>query len=254
MTRYCWVLTPTDSAIKVYCMTNTVTVSRTQWSVDKEQDTIQRHITHTPHATQGKLQSRQPQEMKTSARRRTPPLPATGKGVNDKFHRVSGRTGWRWDQQLRGMGRVQLSRTAAVFANSTCCIGTGGIFLRQLDRGPLVVGCQSASGWRRRLPEYYKLRKHKTVHIFTGENLAQWKHFFYGPLTFSIHRYSTQIKKMERAHGGQMCIMAQLCGIRCTQIFLSASRLDTDIADTISAHTRTLTAHTHAKHTPLVYK
>jgi len=122
MTRYCWVLTPTDSAIKVYCMTNTVTVSRTQWSVDKEQDTIQRHITHTPHATQGKLQSRQPQEMKTSARRRTPPLPATGKGVNDKFHRVSGRTGWRWDQQLRGMGRVQLSRTAAVFANSTYCI------------------------------------------------------------------------------------------------------------------------------------
>ena len=146
MTRYCWVLTPTDSAIKVYCMTNTVTVSRTQWSVDKEQDTIQRHITHTPHATQGKLQSRQPQEMKTSARRRTPPLPATGKGVNDKFRRVSGRTGWRWDQQLRGMGRVQLSRTPAVFANSTCCIGTGGIFLRQLDRGPWVARAQVDGG------------------------------------------------------------------------------------------------------------
>jgi len=54
--------------------------------VDKEQETIQRHITHTPHATQGKLQSRQPQKQKTAARRRTPPQPpATGNGVNDKF-------------------------------------------------------------------------------------------------------------------------------------------------------------------------
>jgi len=35
------------------------------------------------------------------------------------------------------------------------------------------VGCQSASGWRRRLLEYYKIRKHSMVHIFTGENLAQ---------------------------------------------------------------------------------
>ena len=63
------------------------------------------------------------------------------------------------------------SRTAAVFANSTCCIGTGGIFLRQLDRGPLVVGCQSASGWRRRLLEYYLDYTKKTevlLHVRTS--------------------------------------------------------------------------------------
>ena len=65
--------------------------------------------------------------------------------------------------------------------------------------------------------------------------------------TDTVHR----LKKMERAQGGQMCIMTQLCGIRCTQIFLSASHLGTD---TVSAHIRTLTPHTHAKHTPLVYK
>ena len=111
----------------------------------------------------------------------TPPSPSPPPGVDEV---VIGRADfvppgavppgiWTNGTTLRSAITRYGSRTAAVFANSTCCIGTGGIFLRQLDRGPLVVGCQSASGWRRRLLEYYKIRKHSTVHIFTGENLAQ---------------------------------------------------------------------------------
>ena len=61
--------------------------------------------------------------------------------------------------------------------------------------------------------------------------------------TDTVHR----LKKMERAQGGQMCIMAQLCGIRCTQIFFAC--LSSGYAYSICSYTHTHSTHARQTHT-----